>query len=81
VSYMIESTKRMINEWKRIVEQGGGTAEFEVGDHFACLAADIIAKTEFGSSYEKGKVVFEKLGLLQNLASRAGRYSRFSGCR
>eukprot|EP00253_Pinus_taeda_P010609 PITA_10609 len=81
VSYMIESTKRMINEWKRIVGKGGGTAEFEVGDHFACLAADIIAKTEFGSSYEKGKVVFEKLGLLQNLASRAGRYSRFSGCR
>lgn len=77
VLYMIESTKCMINQWKRIVEEGGGTAEIEVGEHFARLAADIIAKTEFGSSYEEGKLVFEKLGLLQQMVSRADRYSRF----
>eukprot|EP00253_Pinus_taeda_P033445 PITA_33445 len=81
VPYMIESTKRMINEWKRSLEQGAGAAEIEVSEQFARLAADIIAKTEFGSSYEKGKVVFENLGLLQKLASRAGRYSRFPGSR
>lgn len=81
VSYMIESTKCMINEWKKNVEEGGGTVEIEVGEHFARLAADIIAKTEFGSSYEGGKRVFEKLGLLQKLASRAGRCSRLPGSR
>jgi len=60
-----------------VAVEGKATAEIEVGEHFARLAANIIAKTEFGSSYEEGKLVFEKLGLLQQMVSRADRYSRF----
>ncbi|KAH9292686.1 hypothetical protein KI387_042130, partial [Taxus chinensis] len=81
VIHMVESTSCLINKWKRILEGGNGGAgiEIEVMEHFMRLAADIIAKTEFGSSYEDGKRVFEKLGLLQKLSSRGGRYSWFPG--
>eukprot|EP01018_Ginkgo_biloba_P037269 Gb_00446 [translate_table: standard] len=80
VVYMVESTARMLNSWKKVVEQGnggGGSAEIEVSDCFSRLAADIIARTEFGSSYEQGKLVFEKLALLQKLSSTSSSVARF----
>ncbi|GLJ13653.1 hypothetical protein SUGI_0217350 [Cryptomeria japonica] len=77
VVHMVESTACLINKWKKSVEETSGEVEIEVMEHFMRLAADIIAKTEFGSSYEEGKRVFEKLGLLQKLSSRGGRYSWF----
>lgn len=79
VVHMVESTACLINKWRRSVEETSGVVEIEVMEHFMRLAADIIAKTEFGSSYEEGKRVFEKLGLLQKLSSRGGRYSWFPG--
>ncbi|GLJ04690.1 hypothetical protein SUGI_0001350 [Cryptomeria japonica] len=72
VNYMVECTSRMLDEFERIVRSG--SEEIEIGEHLCKLAADIIARTEFGSSYEKGKKIFQQLNSLQKLSSKSGRY-------
>ncbi len=49
----------MANEWEEKVKDGGGCVELEVSHYMANVTADIIAHTTFGSSYEKGRKVFE----------------------
>lgn len=74
VKYMVACATQMLQNFDEILKKGGGPSEIEVSHHLSKLAADIIARTEFGSSYEKGKTIFEHLKSLQKLSSRSGRY-------
>uniref|UniRef100_A0A162ALJ1 Cytokinin hydroxylase n=1 Tax=Daucus carota subsp. sativus TaxID=79200 RepID=A0A162ALJ1_DAUCS len=58
-----------------------GQAEFEIGEYMTRLTADIISRTEFDSSYEKGKQIFHLLTVLQNLCAQASRHLCFPGGR
>lgn len=86
VKYMVDCTAEMFDCFEEILRKRSGSNEIEVSEHLSRLAADIIARTEFGSSYEKGKRIFEQLNSLQQLSSESGRYlwlpgSRFLPCR
>ncbi|KAH7298842.1 hypothetical protein KP509_25G061300 [Ceratopteris richardii] len=67
VDIMASCALKMMKEWQNIVEKEGGQAELEVAHHIKDTMADIIARTSFGSSYEKGKAVFEKQAELVEL--------------
>jgi len=67
---MVKSASSMADEWEKKVKDGGGHVEIEVGDYMTNVTSDIIAKTAFGSSYEKGKKVFEQLFALVNLTNQ-----------
>ncbi|MCD7457902.1 hypothetical protein HAX54_036539 [Datura stramonium] len=55
--------------------------EFEIGEYMTQLTADIISRTEFDSSYEKGKQIFHLLTLLQQRCAQASRHLCFPGSR
>jgi hypothetical protein len=59
VPIMEKCASSMANEWEEKVKDGGGCVELEVSHYMANVTADIIAHTAFGSSYEKGRKVFE----------------------
>jgi PHYB activation tagged suppressor 1 len=59
VPIMEKCASSMANEWEEKVKDGGGCVELEVSHYMANVTADIIAHTTFGSSYEKGRKVFE----------------------
>jgi hypothetical protein len=67
VPIMEKSASSMANEWEEKVKDGGGCVELEVSHYMANVTADIIAHTAFGSSYEKGRKVFEHQLSLFNL--------------
>lgn len=67
VDAMATCAMAMVKTWEKIVEQEGGQAEVEVAHYIKDTMADIIARTSFGSSYEKGKAVFEKQAQLVEL--------------
>ncbi|XP_038710572.1 cytochrome P450 CYP72A219-like [Tripterygium wilfordii] len=48
----------LINRWNNIVSDKGST-ELDVAPELQNLAANVIARTAFGSSYEEGKEIFE----------------------
>ncbi|GAV75663.1 p450 domain-containing protein [Cephalotus follicularis] len=77
--HMVECTKHMLQSLANAVESG--QTEFEIGDYMANLTADIISRTEFGTSYEKGKQIFDLLTLLQNLCAQASRHLCLPGSR
>lgn len=64
-SAMIERVEMMLKRWKNI-----GTKEMEVFEEFRLLTSEVISRTAFGSSYEEGKQVFQKLGGLNLLAAK-----------
>ncbi|XP_076901854.1 cytokinin hydroxylase-like [Bidens hawaiensis] len=77
--YMVECTKGMIQSMN--AEVSNGRVEFEIGEYMARLTADIISRTEFDSSYEKGKQIFHLLTVLQQLCSQASRHLCLPGSR
>ncbi|KAF5177834.1 Cytochrome p450 [Thalictrum thalictroides] len=79
VGYMVECTKQMLQSLKSKVESG--TTEVEIGDYMSQLTADIISRTEFDSSYEKGKRIFDLLTSLQNLCAQSSRRLCLPGSR
>lgn len=76
---MVECTKEMIRSMEKEVAMG--REEFEIGDYMAQLTADIISRTEFDSSYEKGKQIFHLLTVLQQLCAQASRHLCLPGSR
>lgn len=61
---------------------GSGTkTEVEIGGHLTMLTADIIARTEFGTSYETGRRIFHLLDKLQTLTAQSSRYLWIPGSR
>ncbi|KAI3665534.1 hypothetical protein L6452_44161 [Arctium lappa] len=77
--YMVECTKEMIQSMEK--EVATGRSEFEIGEYMAGLTADIISRTEFDSSYEKGKQIFHLLTVLQQLCAQASRHLCLPGSR
>jgi len=59
----------------------GGQTEVEIGHYMTELTADIISRTEFGTSYQKGKKIFELLTQLQSRCAQASRHLCFPGSR
>ncbi|KAL8266140.1 hypothetical protein R6Q59_003484 [Mikania micrantha] len=77
--YMVECTNELIQSMKK--EVATGRVEFEIGEYMARLTADIISRTEFDSSYEKGKQIFHLLTVLQQLCAQASRHLCLPGSR
>ncbi|XP_022156576.1 cytochrome P450 CYP72A219-like [Momordica charantia] len=60
------SCNEMVDKWERMVSNEG-LCELDVMPYLQSMTADIISRTAFGSSYEKGKRIFElqkELGVL-----------------
>lgn len=76
---MVECTKDMIQSLEKEVEFG--RTEIEIGEYMTRLTADIISRTEFGSSYMKGKQIFELLNVLQHRCAQASRHLWLPGSR
>ncbi|XP_020217905.1 cytokinin hydroxylase [Cajanus cajan] len=77
--HMVECTKEMIESLENVLESG--QSEVEIGECFTKLTADIISRTEFGSSYQKGKQIFHLLTQLQSRCAQATRHLCFPGSR
>ncbi|KAJ8761182.1 hypothetical protein K2173_001238 [Erythroxylum novogranatense] len=77
--HMVECTKKMLQSLQSAVESG--QTEFEIGEYMTRLTADIISRTEFDTSYEKGKQIFQLLTILQRLSAQATRQLWFPGSR
>jgi len=72
VGHMVECTRQTVRALREAVARRGN--EVEVGAHMARLAGDIIARTEFDTSYDTGKRVFHLLEDLQRLTARSSRH-------
>ena len=68
---MVKLTQEMVEKWNRRIEDNGHM-EVEVEESMIKLTADIIAVTQFGSSYKKGKKVFEHLEELKGFVIKYG---------
>ncbi|XP_054783547.1 cytokinin hydroxylase [Prosopis cineraria] len=77
--HMVECTKEMLQSLRNAFESGH--TEIEISDYMTRLAADIISRTEFGTSYEKGKQLFQLLTNLQTHCAQASRHLWFPGSR
>ncbi|KAL0669632.1 hypothetical protein Bca4012_032336 [Brassica carinata] len=77
--HMVECTTRLVERLRKEVGKGGG--EVEIGEEMHQLTADIISRTEFGSSFEKGKELFNHLTVLQRRCAQATRHLCFPGSR
>lgn len=76
---MVECTKEMLQSLQIVYESG--QSEVEIGDYLTKLTADIISRTEFGTSYQKGKQIFHLLTELQGRCAQASRHLCFPGSR
>ncbi|KAH8952995.1 hypothetical protein BDL97_08G001200 [Sphagnum fallax] len=81
VPIMEKNASSMANEWEEKVKDGGGCVELEVSHYMANVTADIIAHTAFGSSYEKGRKVFEHQLSLLNLTLQRLKFITIPGYR
>ncbi|KAL6598454.1 hypothetical protein ACP70R_046153 [Stipagrostis hirtigluma subsp. patula] len=72
VAHMVECARQAVRALREAVARGGN--EVEVGAHMARLAGDIIARTEFDTSYDTGKRIFHLIEELQRLTARSSRY-------
>jgi len=76
---MVECTKDMLQSLKNALE--GGESEVEIGEYLTELTADIISRTEFGTSYKKGKQIFYLLTQLQTRVAQSTRRLLLPGSR
>lgn len=76
---MMECTKKTMEELHEAVR--GGNSEVEIGDYMTRLTGDIISRTEFDTSYEKGKKIFELLTRMQSFTAKSSRYLWIPGSR
>ncbi|MED6159518.1 hypothetical protein PIB30_043009 [Stylosanthes scabra] len=77
--HMVECTKEMLQSLQNALDSGRN--EVEIGEYMTKLTADIISRTEFGTSYHKGKKIFHLLKVLQTRCAQASRHLCFPGSR
>ncbi|KAJ1391416.1 Cytochrome P450 [Sesbania bispinosa] len=77
--HMVECTKEMLQSLQNAC--ACGQSEVEISHYMTELTADIISRTEFGTSYQKGKKIFHLLTLLQTRCAQASRHLCFPGSR
>lgn len=80
MGYMVECTKNMVRSLHNVIGSGTNT-EVEIGGYLTMLTTDIIARTEFGTSYEMGRRIFHVLDKLQTLTAQSSRYLWIPGSR
>ncbi|XP_020592846.1 cytokinin hydroxylase-like [Phalaenopsis equestris] len=68
---MVDSTTTMLHQWSKFISMG--IHKIDVEKDITRNAAEIIAKTSFGISQEKGKKVFEKLQSMQIMLFKSNR--------
>lgn len=71
-SLMVESTTKMLDNWTTLINSGN--PEIDVEREITATAGEIIAKISFGTGYENGRRVFEKLRAMQMTLFRSNRY-------
>lgn len=64
---MATSSLDMIQKWKLHANKDGSIVDVEVAQDLKDVAADILARTMFGTSYLKGKSIFERQECLHRL--------------
>lgn len=73
VHTMVNITVGMADSWVRMLGDGrGGEGEIEIGESMTKLTADIIAHTQFGSSYKRGKSIFQLIDELKEFVFKYG---------
>ncbi|PWZ25384.1 Cytokinin hydroxylase [Zea mays] len=72
VGHMVDCARRTVRALREAVARDGN--EVEVGAHMARLAGDIIACTEFDTTYDTGKRIFRLIEELQRLTACSSRY-------
>ncbi|KAF9595779.1 hypothetical protein IFM89_004181 [Coptis chinensis] len=72
VNLMVNSTISLIEVWESRLESEEGIGEIKVDEDLRKFSADVISKACFGSSYSKGKQIFQKLRGLQKGMSKQG---------
>ncbi|KAI3412723.1 uncharacterized protein J3R85_016976, partial [Psidium guajava] len=77
--FMVECTNQMLQSLQNAIDSG--QTEVEIGQCMSKLTSDIISRTEFGSSYEKGKRIFHLLTVLQHRCAQASRHFCLPGSR
>lgn len=55
-----KSCREMVNKWEKMISEKG-SGEIDVWPDLQNLAADVISRTAFGSSYDEGKKIFQLL--------------------
>ncbi|ONK66181.1 uncharacterized protein A4U43_C06F4960 [Asparagus officinalis] len=79
LGYMVECTKKTIAVLHDTIKSGA--KEVEIGEYMTRLTGDIISRTEFDTSYEKGKKIFELLTRMQSFTAKSSRYLWIPGSR
>ena len=77
--HMVDCTKEMLQSLQNALDCG--QAQVEISEYMTKLTADIISRTEFGTSYQKGKKIFHLLTVLQSRCAQASRHLCFPGSR
>ncbi|XP_050219667.1 cytochrome P450 CYP72A616-like [Mercurialis annua] len=75
------SCNKMIQEWKKMINNHQETFEVDVWPEIQKLAKDIISRAAFGSNYEEGKQIFELQHELMMLTIEAMRSLYIPGFR
>ncbi|PQQ18731.1 cytochrome P450 CYP72A219-like [Prunus yedoensis var. nudiflora] len=65
-----QSCSEMIEEWETLVSKEG-SCELDVWPYLESLAADVISRASFGSSYQEGRKIFQLLKEQAKLTIRA----------
>lgn len=74
-SSMVYTTKTMLDKWSTlIINSSSMKAEIDIEKEIIATTGEIIAKTSFGISYEKGHKVFEKLRAIQQALFKSSRF-------
>ncbi|XP_071706557.1 cytochrome P450 CYP72A219-like [Rutidosis leptorrhynchoides] len=67
------SCGEMLEKWDKLVSPKGSCCELDVWPHLQTLTSDVISRTAFGSSYQEGIRIFERIKELSVLATEAFR--------
>lgn len=81
VQTMVKLTLNMADLWVQTLGDNGGEGEIEIEGSMAELTADIIAHTQFGSSYKRGRVIFQLLEKLKEFVYKYGHLLIIPGIR
>ncbi|KAL9253930.1 Cytokinin hydroxylase-like protein [Drosera capensis] len=76
---VVDCTRSMVQSLEADITSG--RTEVEIGGVMARLTADIISRIEFGSSFEKGKRIFQLLTTLQHRCAQASQHLCLPGSR
>lgn len=70
VDIVVQSTIPTMESWQVQIEKGNGVANIKVDEDLRNLSSDIISKVCFGSSCTKGKEIFARLRMLQDVIAQ-----------